>query len=118
MFYSAEAPIFQRARELRSKQTDAENILWIFLRTKPKGHQFRRQHPALNYILDFYCHRLKLAIEADGSIYNENDIIKSDIERQRNLEAAGIKFIRFTNKEIMINLDEVIDKINIRNLIY
>jgi len=113
MFYSADPTIFQRAKELRNQLTDAERILWEYLRTRPKSYKFRRQHPVANYILDFYCHALKLAIEADGSIHNEPGVIKSDNERQKNLEAEGIKFIRFANKEIMINLGEVIEKINL-----
>lgn len=112
MFYWAEPPIFRKAQELRNQQTAGEIKLWMHLRTKPKGYKFRRQHPAWNYILDFYCHGLKLAIEVDGSIHNENKIIQNDIERQRNLEAQGVKFIRFTNEEIMLNLEEVIEKID------
>src|SRR5664279_1481205 len=95
MFYAAGAPIFHNARELRNQPTDAERILWMYLRTRPGGYKFRRQHPALNYILDFYCHLLKLAIEVDGSIHDEKDIIAADIARQKNLEAQGINFIRF-----------------------
>jgi cyclase len=112
MFYEAEANIFQRAKELRNRLTDAEKILWMHLRTRPKGYKFRRQHPTKNYILDFYCHALKLAIEADGEIHNEKDIMLADVERQKNLEAAGIKFIRFTNEEITNNLNSVIEKLN------
>jgi len=112
MFYDAGATIFQRAKELRNQPTDAERIMWMHLRTRPKGYKFRRQHPVGNYILDFYCHALKLAIEVDGSIHNEEEVIQADNERQKNLETEGIKFIRFTNKEIMINLHEVIGKIN------
>ena len=112
MFYDAGATIFQRAKELRNQPTDAERIMWMHLRTRPKGYKFRRQHPVGNYILDFYCHALKLAIEVDGSIHNEEEVIQADNERQKNLEAEDIRFIRFTNKEIMINLHEVIGKIN------
>ena len=84
----------------------------MHLQTRPNGYKFRRQHPTGNYILDFYCHALRLAIEADRSIHNKEEVIKNDIERQKNLEAAGITFIRFTNKEIMLNLEMVIEKIN------
>ena len=89
MFYSAEATIFQRAKELRNQPTDAERILWMHLRTRPKGYKFRRQHPAGNYILDFYCHSLKLAIEADGLIHNEKEVIQADNERQSVMEREG-----------------------------
>jgi very-short-patch-repair endonuclease len=59
--------IFKYARELRRNQTDAEQLLWGLLRDRRfAGKKFRRQHPVGRYILDFYCHELKLAIELDG----------------------------------------------------
>jgi very-short-patch-repair endonuclease len=67
MFLGADNFLFERASKLRKQQTLAEEILWNYLRTKPFGHKFRRQHPFSIYILDFYCHSLKLAIEVDGS---------------------------------------------------
>ncbi len=60
--------------------------MWGYLKTKPLGFKFRRQHPYYNYILDFYCHKLKLIIEVDGSIHDDEEIIKKDIERQKILE--------------------------------
>lgn len=112
MFYSAGATIFQRAKELRNQPTDAERVLWMYLRTRPMGYKFRRQHPAGNYILDFYCHALKLAIEADGLIHDKEAVKKYDVERQTYLETDGIISIRVANKEIMINMPAVIEKIN------
>ena len=112
MFYSAGPIIFQRAKALRNRLTDAERVLWMQLRTKPKGYKFRRQHPAGNYILDFYCHALKLAIEADGDIHNKEKVQEADRERQKNLESEGIYVIRFTNKEIMVNKKSVTEQIN------
>jgi very-short-patch-repair endonuclease len=112
MFYQAGATIFHNARDLRNQPTDAERTLWMHLRTKPQGYKFRRQHPAGNYIIDFYCHSLKLAIEADGSIHDKDDIMQADAERQKILEASGITFIRFTNEEIMLHMDYVIEKID------
>ena len=112
MFYSAGPIIFQRAKELRNRLTDAERVLWMQPRTKPKGYKFRRQHPAGNYILDFYCHALKLAIEADDDIHNKEKVQEADRERQKNLESEGIYVIRFTNKEIMVNKKSVTEQIN------
>lgn len=86
MFYSAGPLIFQRAREPRHNPTDAERILWLHLRTRPKGQKFRRQHPIGNDIVDFYFHQLKLVIEFDGSIHDLIDVIKKDKERQSILE--------------------------------
>jgi len=112
MFYSASPIIFQRAKELRNQLTDAERILWMHLRTKPKGYKFRRQHPAGNYILDFYCHALKIAIEVDGNIHNEEKAQEADRKRQKNLEAEGICVIRFSNKAVMTNIEYVNEQIN------
>ena len=69
MFGGAEQLLFKRASELRKQQTFAEEILWNYLRTKPFGFKFRRQHPFSCYILDFYCHSLRLVIEVDGSVH-------------------------------------------------
>lgn len=113
MFYSASPTIFQRAKELRNQLTDTERILWMQLRTKPRGYKFRRQHPAGNYILDFYCHALKIAIEVDGNIHNEKGVQEADHKRQKNLEAEGISVIRFSNKEVVTNIEYVIEQINI-----
>jgi very-short-patch-repair endonuclease len=62
--------VFELARELRRNMTDAENKLWNHLKHGVGGLKFRRQHPLKNYIADFYCHKLKLIIEADGGIHN------------------------------------------------
>lgn len=112
MFYSAPAFIFQRAKELRSRLTYAEGMLWMYLRTKPKGYKFRRQHPIRQYIVDFYCHSLKLVIEVDGPIHDREENKKADMERQHNLEAEGLRVIRFTNDEVRMNMENIIEQIN------
>ena len=66
MHAGASKDIYQRARELRNRSTHAEDILWGFLKTKPGTVKFRRQHPYSIFILDFYCHDLRLVIEVDG----------------------------------------------------
>jgi len=78
MHGGAQKPLFQMARENRNNATPAEEILWSFLKTKPFGIKFRRQHPYSVYILDFYCHALKLIIEVDGSIHNLEEMKKND----------------------------------------
>lgn len=112
MHGGAQKPLFQRARELRNKSTHAEEVLWGYLKTKPFGIKFRRQHPYSVFILDFYCHSLKLVIEADGSIHNLEEVEKNDIERQQLLEQDGLKVIRFSNEEILNSLEKVKDSIN------
>jgi len=112
MHAGAQKPLFQRARELRDNATHAEEIVWGYLKTKPFAIKFRRQHPYLVYILDFYCHSLNLVIEVDGSIHEVEEVKKNDIERQKLLEANGMKVIRFSNKEVLSSLDKVRDSIN------
>jgi cyclase len=111
MFAGAEHLLFERAAELRSLQTHAEEVLWGYLRTKPLGFKFRRQHPYLNYILDFYCHQLKLVIEVDGSIHEKEEVKENDEVRQSCLEDHGLTVLRFTNEEIRLNKENVITKI-------
>ena len=111
MFLGADKLLFEKAATLRRQQTFAEEILWDYLRTKPLGFKFRRQHPFASYILDFYCHRLKLAIEVDGSIHQKEDVKENDEIRQRQLEEEGLSFIRFTNDQIILRLEGVIQQI-------
>jgi cyclase len=112
MFYGAEPVLFARAKYLRNHLTPAEMKLWGYLRTHPLGFKFRRQHPVDIYIVDFYCHTCKLVIEADGNIHDLQDVQKADEERQRLLEAGGLKVLRLKNEEILKSMDSVIVKIN------
>jgi cyclase len=111
MFSGADKLLFERAAKLRRQQTFAEEILWNYLRTKPLGFKFRRQHPFSVYILDFYCHELKLAIEVDGSIHNIEEVKENDEIRQKQLEQNCINFLRFSNDEIRLKPEEVIQQI-------
>ncbi len=111
MHKGALKPLYQRARELRNNSTYAESILWGYLKTKPLGYKFRRQHPYAIYILDFYCHSLKLVIEADGSIHNLPDVKENDDIRQKLLEEDGFKVIRFQNNIIIEKTETVIKEI-------
>jgi len=112
MFYEAVPIIFQRAKELRNRPTDAEQKLWEHLRTHPCGYKFRRQHPLSNYIVDFYCHAKKIIIEADGSIHNRPDIIINDQEREAVLRSLGLSILRFTNDVILHHTEQVINTIH------
>jgi cyclase len=111
MFAGANHLLFRKAAELRKHQTYAEEVLWSYLRTKPLGFKFRRQQPYLNYILDFYCHQLKLVIEADGLIHEREDVKVNDAVRQSHLEDHGLAVLRFTNDEIQNKAEEVIIQI-------
>jgi len=99
-------------KKLREKSTKAEELL----REKIRWRQiwwlkFRRQHPLGNYIIDFYCVSKKLAIELDGWIHTTKDQKESDKERDKNLATHGIKTLRFKNKEIFENIENVLKKI-------
>ncbi len=92
---------------LRKKPTDSEEILWIFLSNKGLcGHKFRRQHPIKGFILDFYCPDKKLAVEIDGKIHDNQR--EYDLKRQSLLEGLGISFIRFSNDNVMNNIETVL----------
>ena len=111
MFLGADKVIFQRAEALRKNQTRTELILWDYLKQKPLGYKFRRQHPLGIYISDFYCHPLKLVIEVDGGVHQEEEVAMYDVERQKNLEAAGLRFLRFTDKQVLYELEAIITTI-------
>ena len=97
------------ANRLRKEMTKAEACLWKYvLRAgKMKGYQFRRQRPVLNYITDFMCKELMLVVEVDGSIHQLEEIIKYDEIRQKTLEQAGFTVLRFTNEEVLENINAV-----------
>ena len=111
MFLGATNLIFENAKALRYNPTHAELTLWGYLKQRPLGFKYRRQHPIAQYIADFYCHELKLIIEVDGSVHTDNEVIAKDIERQTFLEENGIHFLRFTNNDVERHLDLVINKI-------
>lgn len=97
------------AKDLRKRQTPAENILWEALRKKKlDGYKIRRQHPIGRYIADFYCPKARLVIEVDGSIHELENIKEYDLTRQQELESRQIKVIRFDNDDIYNNLEEVV----------
>jgi len=103
---------YEFARDLRKVQTKAEAKLWQTLRNgKVCNLKFRRQHAFDDYILDFYCHKMKLAIEVDGEVYNEPEVAAYDTIRTTNLNEQGITVLRFTNEEVEKNLKQVIKKI-------
>ncbi len=98
----------ERARELRSKLTDAERELWLHLRAgKLNGRKFRRQHPIPPYTVDFFCASAKLVIELDGSQHNE----KMDAARTRALEKLGFKILRFWDNEVLTQTEAVLEAI-------
>ena len=98
------------AKKLRKQGNLAEVILWNELKHNKLGCRFLRQRPLGKYIVDFFCHALRLAIEIDGSTTHDIKIEK-DIARQKELEALGIKILRFRDSDIRYNLSGVIENI-------
>ena len=112
MFYNAKPHIFEKAKALRKDMTSAEKLLWEQLKErKLLGLRFRPQHPIDIFIVDFYCHRLKLVIEVDGGIHRTKEQYEHDLGREGDIENWGIRIIRFTNEEIEININRVVKQI-------
>ncbi len=104
------------ANTLRKRMTKSEACLWKYaLRArKVKGYQFCRQRPVLNYIadsVDFMCKELKLIIELDGITHQWEETALKDEERTKDLESSGFMVIRFTDNEVLSNMQGVIWKI-------
>lgn len=97
------------ANRLRNEGTKAEACLWKYVlrASKLKGYAFRRQRPVLKYIADFMCKELMLIIEVDGNIHELEEVRKNDKERQQALEQAGFTVLRFTNNEVLTNIQWV-----------
>ena len=111
MFYGADSKTLRAAGILRRNMTLAELILWKKLRDrKIFNTRFRRQHPIYFFIVDFYCHEFKLVIEVDGDIHNDEISSEYDMGRTAELNKFGIRVIRFTNDQIIYNLDWVITR--------
>ena len=109
-YYGASAETKARAAELRKNMTYAEKILWQKLNNrKIYGLKFRRQHPVDIFILDFYCHERKLAIEVDGGVHNQIDQKEWDENRTFELEEFGIKVLRFKNEDVIHQTNKVIE---------
>ncbi|MCF8303029.1 MAG: endonuclease domain-containing protein [Bacteroidales bacterium] len=109
MFYNAPSWIFQKAAELRKNMTMPEKILWERLRKNQLGVRFKAQHPIDRFIVDFYCHKLKLVIEIDGGIHKQKR--EYDIGRAAEINKYDIKILRFKNEEVIENIDCVLNEI-------
>ncbi|ERM80109.1 hypothetical protein P872_17170 [Rhodonellum psychrophilum GCM71 = DSM 17998] len=105
LFFGASPEIHKRARELRKRLTPSEKILWETLKGKSfRGLKFRRQHPIHKFIVDFYCHELKLVIEIDGGIHDTMDQKEYDMGRTFELNELGLEILRFGNEMILSDI--------------
>ena len=96
------------ARKLRKQGILSEVLLWKQVKNKSFGVEFHRQVPIGNYIVDFYCHELMLAIEIDGVSHSIEEVAVNDEKRQKKLESLGVKFIRFDDKAVKQNIHFVL----------
>jgi very-short-patch-repair endonuclease len=109
----AAASVYSHAKELRRSQTEAEQRLWALLRNRQvKGKKFRRQHAIANYVVDFYCHECKLAIELDGLHHKATEAKEYDNARTKLLSEYGIIVLRFWNAEVMNEPERVLQQIS------
>jgi very-short-patch-repair endonuclease len=110
----ARASVLQNAEKNRLNNTPAEAALWEAIRLKKlDGFRFRNQHAIGAYVVDFYCHEAKLAVEVDGEYHAEPNQKEYDEDRTMRIEAAGVKILRFTNHEVLTNLEAVLVKIRV-----
>jgi very-short-patch-repair endonuclease len=100
----------EKRQKLRNNMTKAEKMLWDKIKGKQiESCKFRRQYSVAQFIIDFYCPELKLAIEIDGESHFQEDAVKYDQQRQIFIESAGIIFLRFTNNEVFENLNSILE---------
>lgn len=98
-----------KRKELRHDSTTAEKALWSKIKGENLyGYKFRRQHGVGKYILDFYCPELNLAIEVDGDSHFIDDGPEKDAIRSQFIQDKGIRILRFTNADIIKNLEGVL----------
>ncbi len=103
----------ERSREHRHNSTEAEDMLWQAIRGNRLGYKFRRQHAIHVYIADFVCLDKKLIIEIDGGYHQNENQQYIDAQRTHDLNALGFTVIRFTNDEVLSELQNVVEKIKL-----
>ncbi|SMO67577.1 endonuclease domain-containing protein [Gracilimonas mengyeensis] len=96
------------ARQLRKNSTLSEVLLWEQIKDKALGVEFHRQVPILDYIVDFYCHELMMAIEIDGISHNTPEKFSEDQVRQTRIEALGVTFARVGDVDVKQNMHNVL----------
>lgn len=96
------------ARKLRKESTLSEILLWKEIKGRKLGIEFHRQVPVDRFIVDFFCHELSLAIEIDGITHCDDLALQKDDARQARLESLGIYIIRFADRDVKMNIRNVI----------
>lgn len=101
----------ENARKNRLVLTDAERVLWEYLRRNALGVRFRRQFIIGDFIADFACIEKRLVVEVDGLYHLTDEQIEEDRRRTYHISQLGFRVIRFTNEEIMTDINKVVAKI-------
>lgn len=102
---------YENAKRMRKEPTDAESVLWNAIRNRQIEYKFRRQHPVAGFIADFACLEVWLLVEVDGGYHTTEEQNQYDKERNEYLKEIGFTTIRFTNEEVINNLETVLGKI-------
>ena len=97
------------SKEMRKFATEAESILWEYLRAKQLGKTFKRQHIIGDYIADFVCLESGLIVELDGGYHQLPEQQINDELRTEWLEKHGFRVIRFKNEELVTNIDHCLE---------
>ena len=99
----------QLAKKLRNESTQTEIYLWLKLKGKQMyGYDFHRQKPIDNYILDFFCYDLMLGIEVDGYSHEILEVHNKDIVKEKRMNELGITILRFSDFEVLRDMENVI----------
>ena len=110
-FVKYDPKLKEGARQLRNNSTLSEVLLWKELKGKQiLGYDFHRQKPIDQYIVDFYCPKLRLAIEIDGDSHYMKE--KPDAVRQQRLETLGVRFLRFDDLDVKFRMEQVLKTIH------
>ena len=107
IYYNPKLKAF--AKQLRNNSTKSEIKMWNYLKGEQLyGYRFIRQKPIDEYIVDFFCNRLGLAIECDGYSHQILGVFKKDVKKTRRLNQLGLSILRFSDTQIMGEIDNVI----------
>ena len=99
------------AKKNKQYPTEAERLVWEYLRGKQLWFKFNRQYVIADYIVDFVCLDRKLIVEVDGGYHSEYEQIEKDVHRTERLEHLGFYVLRFSNEEVLTGIETVLDKI-------
>lgn len=99
------------SRKLRSEMSLPEVLLWKELRKRPDGFKFRRQHPAGEFVLDFYCAKAKLAVEIDGATHEHRETVRRDANRSSFLRSRGIATTRIPAQRVLEDIEPVVQRL-------